>query len=187
MAPPLPQKPSSKKTTRAALTTLAVLAGTALALRAGDAAATWIAGVPRGVHLCASVHEAETRTGLDVRAVRRILGGYPIAADGIRVTARPVPALAIAMHGDEGANDLTLFRSRGAIPATLRAPLGAFHEITVPLAPGRAGLLKAERQSDGSVWQDLEWSDDTGRTALRFDGHTVELLRVARLLAEDGR
>ncbi len=185
MAPRLPQIPSSKRTARAALTTLAVLAGMALVLRTGDAVSGWIAGVPRGVHLCASLQEAETRTGLHTGDVRRILGSYRVAANGIRATARPVPALAIAMHGGEGGNDLTLFRSRGTIPATLRLPLPSFHEITVPIARGHTGSLRAEKQSDGSVWQDLEWSDGTGGSALRFDGRTVELLRVARLLVED--
>jgi hypothetical protein len=65
--------------------------------------------------------------------------------------------------------------------------LPSFHEITVPIQPGRTGSLKAERQSDGSVWQDLEWSDDTGTTALRWSGRTVELLRLARRLVEDRR
>ncbi len=175
------------------LTTLAVLAGMALALRAGDAMSGWIAGVPRGVHLCANVEEAEARTGRHLGAIRRVLGGYAIATDGIRATARPVPALAIAMQDREG-NQLTLFRSRGgAIPTSLRPSLPSFHEIAVPIQAGRTGSLKAERQSDGSVWQDLEWSDDSGRTALRWNGRTVELLRVARQLAqlaqptEDGR
>jgi hypothetical protein len=185
MAPPRPPNPSSQRPARAALTLVAVLAGTALALRAGDAVSGWIVGVPRGVHLCAGLPEAEARTGLHTGDVRRILRGYRVAADGIRATAKPVPAFAIAMRSGDGGSALTLFRSRGAVPATLRPPLPSFHEITVPIAHGRTGLLRAERQSDGAVWQDLEWSDGTERTALRFDGRTVELLRVARLLVGD--
>jgi hypothetical protein len=177
-----------KNAWRTGFATLAALAGMALALRAGDAMSGWIAGVPRGVHVCASLQEAETRTGLQLGAVRRALGGYAVAANGIRATARPIQALAISMRGGEGANQLTLFQSRGgAIPLSLRAPLPSFHEITVPIQPGRTGSLKAERQSDGSVWQDLEWSDDTGTTALRWSGRTVELLRLARRLVEDRR
>ncbi len=164
-------------------TTLAVLAGAALALRALDAIPGWVSGLPRGVHLCANVAEAEARTGLDLRAIRQGLGDYALAADGIRAAARPVPAVAVTLQSRKGT--LTFFRSRGAtIPATLRPPLASFHEIAVPIEPGRMASLKAESQADGTVWQDMEWSDRTGRTALRFQGRTVELLRLARRLAE---
>jgi hypothetical protein len=167
-------------------TTLAVLAGMAIVLRASDAIPGWISGVPRGVYVCASVDEAEARTGLRLGMIREGLGGYTFIADGIRATARPIPAVAIAMQGGEG--KLTLLRSRGGeIPTTLRPPLPSFHEIAVPLGPGLSASLKAERQSDGSVWQDLEWADSKGSTALRFNGRTVELLRVARQLAEGAR
>jgi len=167
-------------------TTLAVLAGMAIVLRAGDAIPGWISGVPRGVHICASVEEAERRTGVLLGNVRKDLTDYPFIADGIRATARPIPAVAIAMQGGEG--KLTFLRSHGGeIPVALHPPLPSFHEIAVPLGPGLSASLKAERQSDGSVWQDLEWADSTGRTALRFNGRTVELLRVARQLAEDER
>jgi hypothetical protein len=171
---------------RAGWTTLAVLAGMAIVLRAGDAIPGWISGVPRGVHVCASVDEAEARTGLHLGKIREGLPGYTLTASGIRAAARPIPAVAVAMQGREG--KLTLLRSRGGeIPATLRAPLPSFHEIVVSLVPGLAASLKAEKLSDGSVWQDLEWKDDTGSTALRFNGRTVELLRVARQLAKDPR
>jgi hypothetical protein len=179
---------TSKNVGRAAWTTLAVLAGVALALRAGDAIPGWISGVPRGVHLCASVEQAEARTGLHLGAIRQGLGGYAFTTGGIRATARPVPAVAIALQGGQGASQLTIFRSRGgAIPATLRPPLPSFHEITVPLQIGRTASLKAERQTDGTVWQDVEWSDGTSSTALRSSGRTVELLRLARQLSGDPR
>jgi hypothetical protein len=203
MEPLLPQNPASSSrafaTARPRLdrwaaqvvghatwTTLAVLAGMAIVLRASDAIPGWICGVPRGVHVCASIDEAEARTGLRLGKIREGLAGYALTASGIRATARPIPAVAIAMRGGEGT--LTFLRSRGAeIPATLRPPLPSFHEIAVPLGPGGSASLKAERQSDGSVWQDLEWTDGTGSTALRFDGRTVELLRVARQLVEGAR
>lgn len=163
-----------------------MLAGVALALRAGDAIPGWISGVPRGVHLCASVDEAEARTGLHAGAIHAGLAGHPLIAGGIRATARPIPAVAVAMEGGDGRSQLTFFRSRGSnIPSTLRKPLPSFHEIAVPLGPGFFASLKAERQDDGSVWQDLEWSRDAITTALRFSGRTVELLRLARQLIED--
>ena len=164
--------------------TLAVLAGVALALRAGDAIPGWISAVPRGVHLCASASEAEAHTGLRLDKVGRTLAGY--TAGEIRITARPIPAVAIAMQGSDDRSQITIFRSRGGdIPATLRPPQSSFHEIAVPLGPGLSASLKAERHADGSVWQDLDWSDGTLRTALRFNGRTVELLRLARQLAQD--
>jgi len=164
---------------------MAVLASVALALRAGDAIPGWISDLPRGVHLCASVDEAEARTGLHLGKLHQGLAGHALMAGGIRASARPVPAVAVTMQAGDGKSQLTLFRSRGgAIPATLRPPRTSFHEITVPLGPGRSASLKAERQADGSVWQDLEWSEGTTNTALRFNGRTVELLRLARQLAE---
>ena len=169
-----------------ATTTLAVLAGMAIVLRAGDAIPGWISGVPRGVHVCASVDEAEARTGLRLGKLREGLAGYALITGGIRAAARPIPAVAIALRGDEG--NLTFFSSRGGeIPTTLRPPLPSFHEIAVSLGPDLSASLKAERQSDGSVWQDLQWTDGTGSTALRFDGRTVELLRLARQLVEGAR
>jgi len=140
----------------------------------------------RGVHLCTSVDEAEARTGLHAGRVHAGLPGHALIAGGIRATARPIPAVAVAMQGNDGRSHLTFFRSRGSnIPSTLREPLPSFHEIVVPLGPSLFASLKAERQDDGSVWQDLEWSKDAVTTALRFNGRTVELLRLARQLVED--
>ena len=162
--------------------TLVVLAGVALALRAADAIPGWISGVPRGVHLCASVAEAEARTGLHLDKIG--LAGR--AAGSICATTRPVPAVSVVMQGDDDTGQLTFFRSRGgSIPATLRTPQPSFHEIAVSLKPGLSASLKAERQADGSVWQDLEWSEGAVTTALRWNGRTVELLRLARQLVED--
>ena len=173
-------------TWQSAWKTLAVLAVVTLALRVGDAIPGWISSVPRGVHLCASVDEAETRTGLHASSVHAGLAGHALIAGGIRTTSRPIPAVAVAMQGDDGKSQLTFFRSHGStIPSTLRKPLPSFHEIAVPLGPGLFASLKAERQDDGSVWQDLEWSKDAITTALRFNGRTVELLRLARQLIED--
>ena len=169
---------------RAIWRTLAVLAGVALALRAGDAIPGWISAAPRGVHLCVSMSEAEARTGLRLDKVGESLAGY--TARDIRATARPIPAVAMAMQGGDDKSQLTLFRGRGGdIPTTLRPPQPSFHEIMVPLGPGLSASLKAERHADGSVWQDLEWSDGTLRTALRFNGRTVELLRLAKQLAQN--
>jgi hypothetical protein len=167
----------------AAWRTLAVLAGVALALRTGDAIPGWMSAVPRGVRLCASVSEAEARTGLRLDKIGTGLDGY--AAGDIRTTARPIPAVAMAMQGGDDKGQLTFFRSRGAtIPATLRPPQPSFHEIAVPLGPGLSASLRAERQADGSVWQDVEWSVGDITTGLRFNGRTVELLRLARQLAQ---
>ena len=181
-----PDRSAAKDTGRTAWTTLAVLVGVALALRAGDAISGWISDLPRGVHLCASVDEAEMRTGLHLGELHKVLAGHALIAGGIRSTARPMPAVALAMQAGDGKCQLTLYRSHGgAIPATLRAPLPSFHEIAVPLRLGLSASLKVERQADGSVWQDLEWSDGETTTALRFNGRTVDLLRLARQLAGD--
>lgn len=164
--------------------TLAVLAGAALALRAGDAIPGWVSAVPRGVYLCANVSEAAARTGLRLDQVGRSLAGY--TARDIRTTTKPITAVAMAMQGGDDKSKLRFFRSRGGdIPTTLRPPQPSFHEITVPLGPGLSASLKAERYADGSVWQDLDWSHGTLTTALRFNGRTVELLRLARQLAQN--
>lgn len=178
-------RPEDKTARPATWRTLAVLASVALALRAGDFIPGWISDLPRGVHLCASMSEAEARTGLHLGKLHEALAGYALIAGGIRTTARSFPAVAMAMQAGDGTSQLTLFRSRGgAIPATLRPPQPMFHQITVPLRPGLSASLKAERQADGSVWQDLEWSEGTTSTALRFNGRTVELLRLARQIAQ---
>jgi hypothetical protein len=160
--------------------TLAVLAAAALVLRAGDAIPGWLTSMPRGVRHCASVALAEARTGLHLGKLRDGLAGYVLTAGGIRASARPIRAVAITMGRGDAGTQLTFYRSRGGeIPATLRPSLPTFHSLMVQLRPGLSASLRAERQSDGSVWQDLEWSNGTTRTALRFNGRTVELLRLA--------
>jgi len=176
-------------TARAGLTVLAVLGGSALILRAADAIPGLLASVPRGVHICTSLAEAEARTGLGLAQLRDGLGGYLPVAGGIRAVANPVPTVAVTLRrSGDGENDFTLFRSRaGAISTLVRQPLAAFHEIEVPLAQGRKASLKAASLDTGSVWQDLEWSDGAGHTALRSRGRTVELLRLAKLLGQEAR
>ena len=175
---------SVKDMGRAGLVLAVVLGGTALVLRTADAIPGWLAGVPPGVRLCASLAEAEARTGL--RLDPNLFAAYEPVADGIRVTAKPEPAAAVTMQWRQDRRiRLTLFRARGKeIPAALRAPLPSFHEIAVPLEKGHSASLKAEALPDGSVWQDMEWASALGATALRFNGRTVELLRVARRMIE---
>ena len=183
----------SRDAGHATLTTLAVLVGTALALRAGDTLVGWARGVPRGVHLCVNVAEAEARTGLGLGELRRVLSGYEFEKDNIRITISPVAAVAIAASATQGGDgrsqltsQLSILRSRaGDIPEALRPPLRPFHEIAVPLGGGRMASLRAARQADGTVWQDLEWADGAGKMALRSNGRTVELLRLAKQLAEE--
>jgi hypothetical protein len=176
------QNPDRRSRAAAGWRTLVVLAGVALALRAADAIPGWISGIPRGVHLCATLAEAEARTGLR-------LGKIGVTGRGvgrIRATASPVAAVAVVLRSDDDQSQLTFFRSRGgSIPTALRSPQSSFHEIAVPLKPGLSASLKAERQADGSVWQDLEWSESAVTTALRWNGRTVELLRLARQLVEE--
>jgi hypothetical protein len=182
---PHPEPRLTGNVVRAGWTTLAVLAGTALVLRTADMIPGWLAGVPRGVHLCASLEEAEARTGIGIRGTRKILDSNTFAISEIRTTAKPVQAVALIMRDARGTNQLTLFRSRGGgIPDTLRPPQPAFNEITVALRPGQMTALRAARKDDGSVWQDLEWSDSQGNTALRYNGRTVELLHLAKQLTE---
>ena len=170
-------------------TVLAVLATMALALRAADALPGLFASVPRGVHVCASVAEAESRTGIGLAPLLRGLAGYRPVTGGIRTTSTPAPAVSLTMRqGEAGDAKLAAFRTQGAeIPASLRSPLPAFHEIEISMERGRAGTLHAATMADGSVWQDLEWSDGDGRTALRFGGRTVELLGLARRIVEGSR
>jgi hypothetical protein len=136
---------------RVTWTVLAVLGGTALALRAADAIPGYLASVPRGVHVCASLAEAESRTGLHLEAVWRGLAPYRPVAGEIRTMARPAPTIAVSLRrGDTTAPILTFFRSRsGRIPTALRPALPAFNEIEVSLAPGQVAALRAAPQADG--------------------------------------
>jgi hypothetical protein len=172
---------------RAGCVMLAVLGGAALSLRAADAIPAWLTGVPRGVHACATLAEAEARTGLRLTALGRKLGEYRIEPGGIRTARKSALAVAVAMRGcDRGATPLTFFRSSvGEIPILLREPMPSFHEVTVPLPGGRVASLRAATLADGALWQDLEWSEGEGRAALRFSGRTVDLLRLGRQLVED--
>ncbi len=173
---------------RAGLVLAVVLGGTALVLRTADAIPAWLAGIPSGVRLCANLAEAEARTGLRLfpDLFPDLFAAYEPLAGGIRVTAKPEPAASVAMQWRQDRRiRLTLFRARGKeIPAALRVPLPSFHEIAVPLEKGYSASLKAEALPDGSVWQDMEWAGASGATVLRFNGRTVELLRVARRMIE---
>ncbi len=174
---------------RAGLAVLAVLGGTALALRAADAIPGFLLSVPRGVHVCGSLAEAESRTGLRLEALPRGLGDYQPVAGTIRTMAKPAPAVAVTLRGGTGTEtELTIFRGRGReISALLRPPLSAFHEIEIPIGPGRMASLKAASTANGPVLQDLQWFDGEVTTALRFSGRTVELLRLARRIVGDAQ
>lgn len=167
---------------------LAVLIGVAATLRALDALMVWTTGVPRGVLVCASLDEAEQRTGLELSQLNRLAQDFSVVGGTIRTTASPV-AVSVGLRARHApVQHLTVYRSAAtAIPERLRPPMPAFHEIRVPIAGGLTAELRAESFPDGSVWQDMEWSDRRGRTALRFDGQTVQLLRVARQLAVETR
>jgi hypothetical protein len=168
---------------RALVTTLGVLAASALGLRTLDALPGWLSGVPRGVHVCASLDEAQARTGVQLGALRSVLTGWrPVT---VRVTLHPIPAVAVTLLRDHDGADLVLYRSRGGgVPTGLRPALAAFHAITVPLVQGRTAILRAEVRPTGGVLQELEWTTGGQHTVMRFAGRTVELLRLARLLAD---
>jgi hypothetical protein len=169
---------------RAGWAILAVVGTTAFALRAADAMAGLLSSIPRGVHPCASLAEAEARTGLRLDPLRRALGGHEVASAGIRRTLDSAIAVAWRPATSDGL-PVTFFQSAtGDIPTLLRPPLPAFHEIEIPLGPGRNARLRAATMEDGSVWQDLEWPEGRGRMALRTQGRTVELLRLARRMVE---
>jgi hypothetical protein len=185
MASPLaPNSDHRGRHCRASWVVLWVLAGTALALRTADALASMAAGIPRGVHPCTSLAQAEARTGIRLDPLRRALDDQHLAAQEILRT--DLPAVAITLHRSEKAQDpISYFHSAtGEIPDVLRSPLPAFHEIAVSLGPDRTASLKAAALADGSVWQDVEWTDGNGRAALRSRGRTVELLRLARRIVE---
>jgi hypothetical protein len=169
--------------------TLAVLIGVAAALRALDAVMVWTTGVPRGVLVCDSLADAETRTGLDLAGLSGLAQDFALVDGAMRATTSPVRAVMVSLRARHApVQHLVVYRSAGAaIPERLRPPWPAFHEIKVPIVDGLSAELRAESFPDGSVWQDMEWSDRRGRTALRYDGPTVQLMRVARRLAAETR
>jgi len=169
---------------RVGLAVLVVLGGSALALRAADTCAGVAGDLPRGVRRCASLAEAKARTGLDLAGFGRALAGESLVPGEIR--RRHPPAVAVVVRRAEApAALLTFYASRGGeIPPALRPPLASFHELEVPLAPGKTASLRAATTADGSFWQDLEWSSGQGRAALRGQGRTVDLLRLARRIVE---
>lgn len=158
---------------------MGIVAGVALALRVLDAVPGWLLGIPRGVHVCETLAQAEARSGVDLDSVRALAGWQVV---GIRATGAPQSAVAVDLRRS-GGTDFAFYRSReGALPATLCPRLRAFHSLEVTLAPGRMGLLQAELGTDGAVVQDLTFWDGGRETVLRSAGRTVELLELAKLL-----
>ncbi len=169
---------------RAVFQIVGVVSLAGLALRGVDAVPGAVLGLPRGVILCASVEEAEARWGTRVGLPTGLAEAFVWPPREIRYALRPVPALALRLEAREGAGSLTIYRSRGpAIPERLRPPGRAFHSLEVRVK-GRAALLTTLTLGDGRVWQDLEWTEAGGRTGLRFQGPTVELVRLAEAVLE---
>lgn len=169
---------------RAVLQMVGVVGLAGLVLRAVDAVPGAILDLPRGVILCASVQEAEARWGTRVGLPAGLAEAFVWPAREIRYAGRPVPALALRLEAREGTASLTIYRSRGTvIPERLRPPGRAFHSLEVRVK-GRAALLTSLTLADGRVWQDLEWTEAGGRTGLRFQGPTVELIRLAEAAME---
>ena len=169
---------------RAALQIAMVVSVAGLVLRTADAVPGMLLGLPRGVIECASVEEAEARLGAKLRLPGGLAQAFLWPPRRIRYTTRPVPALAVSLEPRVGVLRLTVFRSQGsAIPERLR-PLGrAFHSLEVRVK-GRAATLTTLILTDGRVWQDLEWAEAGGRSGLRFQGPTVELMRLAEAVME---
>jgi hypothetical protein len=160
---------------------VAVLLGAAAALRAGDALPGILTGVPRGVVVCTALSEATALTGLRLQLPPALSVYQPIFR-GIRATRAPQAALAVTMHDPTG-NTLAVFRSAfSSIDRRLFQPLFPFHEIAIQVA-GRPAMLRASNQPGGPAVQDLEWIANGTRTVLRFDGPTLELLRIADQMA----
>jgi len=173
---------------RTGWTILAVLGGTALVLRAADALPGLVSAVPRGMHVCTTLAEAEARTGLHLDGLHTALGDGYATVDRIATVAKPAPAVSVTLRPANAAHgEVTYFRTTGGeIPSLLRSPLPAFHVIEVELGSGRTASLRAATTDDDTVCQDLEWSEGRGRAALRTHGRTVDLLRLARRLVEGG-
>jgi hypothetical protein len=174
---------ASRWSPRAMVATLTVFAGAALGLRALDAIPCALSGLPRGVHACATLDEAEARTGVQLAFAKGLAGWQP---SDVRATARPVPAIAVVLRASGPSETrAVLYRSLGPpIPNRLFAPLASFHAISVSLEKGRIARLKAEVLPGGGVVQELEWSDANAHTVLRSSGRTVELLGLAKRLVE---
>lgn len=169
---------------RAVLQIVGVVSLAGLALRGVDAVPGAVLGLPRGVIQCASVGEAEARLGAKLTLPQGLAEAFVWPPREIRYALRPVPALALRLEAREGAVSLTIYRSRGtAIPERLRPPGRAFHSLEVRVK-GRAALLTTLTLADGQVWQDLEWMEAGGRAGLRFQGPTVELIRLAEAMLE---
>ncbi len=169
---------------RAVLQIVGVVGLAGLALRGADALPGAVLGLPRGVILCASVEEVEARWGARLVLPAALADAFVWPPREIRYALRPVPALALRLEAREGAASLTIYRSRGAaIPERLRPPGRAFHSLELRVK-GRAALLTTLTLADGRVWQDLEWTEAGGRAGLRFQGPTVELVRLAEAALE---
>jgi len=178
-----PNQVPSPRSARAVATAVLVLAGAAGVLRLGDAVATWLVGLPRGVHACANLDQAQAETGVPVAVLRALPDWHPVA---IRTTTRPAPAVAATFRSPRVAAELVFYRSRaGAIPDRLRTPLATFHAVEVSLSRDHKAILAAELLPGGGTLQELAWSDANQHTVMRFTGRTVDLLRLANLIIDE--
>lgn len=166
---------------RPSLQIVAVLLGTAVVLRAGDALPGLLTGVPRGVVVCAALSEATALAGLQLQ-LPPALSRYQPTFRGIRATRAPHAALTVTLRGPAG-KTLAVFRGAfSGIDRRLYQPLHPFHQIATQVA-GRPATLRASNQPGGPTVQELEWTTDEARTLLRFDGPTLELLQIGYQMA----
>lgn len=169
---------------RAVLQIVGVVSLAGLVLSGLEAVPGAVLGLPRGVSLAASLGEAERRLDTKLTPPPGWSGSFGWPPREIRYSLRPVRAVALRMEPREGAVNLTLYRSQGTvIPDRLRPPGRVFHSLEV-WVKGRPALLTTLTLADNQVWQDLEWTEGAGRTAIRFQGPTVQLLGLAEALRE---
>jgi hypothetical protein len=169
---------------RAVLQIVGVVSLAGLFLCGLEAVPGAVLALPRGVSQAASLGEAERRLDMKLTPPAGWSGSVRWPPQEIRYTVRPVRAVSLRMEPREDAVNLTLYRSQGNfIPDRLRPPGRVFHSLEV-WVKSRPALLTTLTLADNQVWQDLEWTEGAGRTAMRFQGPTVQLLGLAQALRE---
>lgn len=170
------------------LVTLGWVAVTAaLTLAALGALPGWIAGEERGVHVVASVQEAERRLGVRVilPAVFPQRLAWPAAR--VRVAGGRRGTVELTFADREGAPALQLLQSTDEGEPIAPTLLGGrtVHGVQRTTVDARPATLSAVHV-DGVAWQELTW-DVRGRTlVLRGRGDLDELYRMAASIHREG-
>ncbi len=169
-----------------ALVQIALVLGLAAVLLWGvDRLPGVLLGLPRGARSARSLLEAESRLGVKVRVPEAFRAAVDWPPARIATLRRGGPALAMTTRSRESGRSLSIFWVWGPrVPESLRPAGQTLHVVPLKLA-GRPASVRTCLDDGSRTLQDLEWAEEGLRVALRFEGPTLELIRLGESLAAE--